>query len=269
MKPTVSVLYCTARHGGLDILMESMNCQTFQDFEVVIVDELKRNTEDYGRLIPQTNFHWVEPPPKKPGMFWNLSASLNEGVRHCKGEIIILLQDYIFIPEEGVAKLVEVYQKDSPCLVSGVGHQFEFPKTIDDPKGLYSVWNSFPGRPSGDKIFTDPRIKGKGIYVCTPVEWEANYACFGKEVWEKIGGFDEDFDAGWGYDNVNFAERAQLAGFNTFLDMENECLCYSHINLFGEKEHRDKSPNNQKLWYKKYQDLHYHPETAWKLNYAG
>lgn len=263
MEPKVSVLYCTARHGGLDVLYESMKCQTFRNFEVVVVDELRR-----WKVYPDAGFNFVEPPPKKEGMFWNLSASLNKGTAACRGEIVVLLQDYIFVPEDGLQKLVDVYMKDAPCLVSGVGHQFKEPSTIFDPKGLWSCWDSWPGRPSGDKVFVDPRIKGKGLYVCTPVEWEANYACFAKEIWKKIGGFDEAFDAGWGYDNVNFAERAQLAGFNTFIDMENECLCYSHIELFGEKEHRDKSPNNQVLWYKTYQGLHYEPEKAWKLNYA-
>lgn len=265
MEPKVSVLYCTARPGGLDILRESMAVQTFQDFEVVIVDELRR--WKLQQMFSDKRFSFVEPPPKKEGMFWNLSASLNKGVAACRGEIIVLLQDYIFIPEDGIKKLVEVYEKDKPCLVCGVGNQYLAPPATD-PAGLWSVWDSWPGRPSGQVTFVDPRMKGSGLYVCTPVEWEANYACFGKEIWKKIGGFDEDFDAGWGYDNVNFAERAQLAGFNTFLDMDNPCLCYSHIKLLNEEKHRNDSPNNQPLWYKKYQNLHYHPETAWKLDYA-
>lgn len=260
--PRVSVLYCTARYGGLDVLRESMSCQTFRDIEIVVVDELKRvfHHPDF----PVIN---VTPPAKKTGMFWNLSASLNEGVRACIGEIVVLLQDYIFVPPDGIERLVQAYDQDKPCLVSGVGHQFLAPPP-DDPKGLDSVWKKWPGPPSGEMTFQDPRIKGHGMYVCTPVEWEANYACFGKEIWKTIGGFDEDFDAGWGYDNVNFAERAQMAGYNTFLDMDNHCLCYSHIRLLGEEKHRAESPNNQPLWYKKYQELHYNPKTAWKLNYA-
>ena len=265
MNPKVSILYCTARPGGLDILRESIKVQTFQDFEVIIVDELRR--WEFQENFQDNRVQFVEPPTKKEGAFWNLSASLNKGTEVARGEVIVLLQDYIFVPEDGIKKLVEIYDQDKPCLVSGVGHQFLAPPYIN-ADAPWSVWGSWPGRPSGELVFQDPRIKGHGVYVCTPVEWEANYACFGKEIWENIGGFDEDFDAGWGYDNVNFAERAQLAGYNTFLDMDNQCLCYSHIHLLNEKTFRDSSPNNQKLWYKKYQELHYNPKTAWKINYA-
>lgn len=260
--PKVTIIVPTARFGGLDIIHDNVMRQTYRDFECIVVDELKRSH------LPQDKcFTIIDAPEKDPKMYWNLDKSLNHAIRLAKGEVIVLLNDYIWIPDDALERLIKLHEDDRPCLVTGVGHQYVAPPA-DDPKGLYSVWNPFPGRPSGDKIFTDPRVKGKGVYICTPVEWEGNWACFAKEIWEKIGGFDEEFDAGWGYDNVNFAERAQLAGFNTFLDLENECFGYSHIKLFSEEKARDSAPNNQPMWYKKYQDLHYRPETAWKLDYA-
>lgn len=269
MNPKISVVYCTARRGGLDILVESMKVQTFRDFEVIIVDELRRAPETWEGLNLQhgLDIRFVEPPPKKPSMFWNLSASLNAGVRASRGEIIVLLQDYIWVKPDGLQRFKDFIVNHGDCLVSGVGHQYKEPSHVDNPLGLYSCWTSFPGSPAGDRTFTDPRIKGLGSYLCNPVEWEANYSAFSRAIWSVVGGFDEDFDAGWGYDNVNFAERAQLAGMNTFIDMENECLCYSHIELFGEKEHRDKSPNNQALWHWKYRGMRKGGE-PWRLNYA-
>ena len=258
----VSVIYPTARHGGLDILEKCMKEQTHEDFEVLILDELRRN------FMPNrsTKFIFVEPPNKKAGMFWNLSASLNAGVRAAKGELIVLLQDYIWVPKEGLARYVEKAIQEPKGLISGVGHQYEFPAYNDDPTGAYSIWKDWPGEPSGEKTFTDPRMERPGFYLCNPVEWEANWSCFRKEVWETIGGFDEEFDAGWGYDNVNFSERAQLAGYHLFLDTHNEVKCYSHINIFKEQKVRDAAPNNQKMWYKKYMDLD-RGMAPWKLNY--
>lgn len=262
----VSVVYCTARHGGLDILHHSMQQQTHRDLEVIIVDELHRSANQPYPSI----FRFVDPPAKKPGMFWNLSASLNAGVRAATGTLIVLLQDYIWVPPDGIARYVERYLEEGPnAIVSGVGHQYAEPSTIDDPTGAYSVWHKFPGPPHGELTFRDPRtIDRGGFFVTIPLEWEANWGCFPRQAWQQVGGFDEDFDLGWGYDNVNFAERCQLAGFSVFLDTLNEVLCYDHIRIFGEQTRRNEAPNNQALWHRKYRGMHKLGE-PWRLNHAN
>ena len=249
----VTVVYCTARRGGLDILYQSMQDQTHKDLEVVVVDELGRSLSSIAGA--DSKYIDVKPPAKKSDKFWNLSASLNAGVRAATGELIVLLQDYIWVPEDGLSRFV-IRSKDEPKgLISGVGHQ-------------YMDVHEWGGPPRGQRVFVDPRMERRGFYLCTPVEWEANWSCFRKKVWEDVGGFDEDFDAGWGYDNVNFAERAQMAGYHLFLDTHNEVLCYSHIKMFNEQGTRDAAPNNQKLWVRKYSELS-QGLTPWKLNYAN
>ncbi len=231
--PKVSVVFCTARKDpAIDILKYSMDTQEFRDFEVLVLDELHRTS----------TFIDVTPPPKKDWAFWNLSASLNEGCRRAKGDIIVLLQDFIYVPPQGLLKYVKRHEEEGDCLITGVGHQYQEPS---EPWGIYP-----PPLPSGDKWFVDPRMEKPGFNLTQPVIWEANWSSFTKKIWEEIGGFDEEFDKGWGYDNVNFAERAQLAGYNVFIDTYNEVMCYSHIKIFGEKKFRDESPNNQELWYK-------------------
>lgn len=260
----VSVIYCTARHGGLDILERSMAHQFHTDLEVIILDELHRG---FVRDWP-ANFRFIDPPKKKPNMFWNLSASLNAGCRAATGSIIVLLQDYIWVPPSGITRFLDRFKEEATdCIISGVGHQYSEPSCLDDAKGLYSVWTDFPGPPSGNQTFMDPRMKKNGFYVTIPVEWEANWSAFPRDAWQRVGGFDEDFDLGWGYDNVNFAERCQLAGYNVMIDTKNEVLCYDHILIFAEKEKRDASPNNQALWHRKYRDLHKHRQ-PWRLHYA-
>lgn len=254
----ISVIYCTARHGGIDILERSMEHQTHDNFEVIVLDELHRTTP----------FIDVKPPEKKPGMYWNLSASLNEGVRHATGDLIVLLQDYIWVPKDGLAKYAERFEQEHKSIVTGIGHQYKEPSHIDNREGLYSIWENWPGIPCGEKTFIDPRAAATGFHLTIPVEWEANWGSFPRQAWEDIGGFDEDFDHGWGYDNVNFSERCQLAGYHIFADTYNEVLCYDHIRIFGEHKTRDEAPNNQKLWYKKYYDLDRHL-SPYRLNYCG
>ncbi len=238
----ISVIYCTARQGGLDILKKSMDQQTFRDFEVIVLDELHR----------ESGFIDVVPPVKKPNMFWNLSASLNEGVRHAKGELIVLLQDYIEVPPDGLQKYWDRHLQEPKGLISGVGDQFD--------------------QVTGECTFKDPRkyeYKGgyKGFYVTIPLCWEANWGCFPKQAWLDVGGFDEAYDAGWAHDNTDFSDRCQHLGYHTFLDTDNEVICISHIRLFNEQAFRDKSPNNTPL-YNKLSAMRHQGLAPIKLNYA-
>ena len=264
----VSVVYCTARHGGFDILAKSIEHQTHSDLELLVVDELDRFSHTKLQEI-DPRFAYLKPPTKKPGMFWNLSASLNEGVRYATGELIVLLQDYIYLPPDAIEKYVKKYELEGPkCLISGVSDQFASPP-IDCPLGAWSVWDhDVPLPPSGEIVFKDPRNKDRGgFFVTIPLEWEANWGCFPKQAWIDVGGFDERFDAGWGYDNVDFADRCQHAGYRIFLDCDNPVQCYSHINLFNEQGRRDSAPNNCALYNRLERDRHKWLE-PWKLDYA-
>lgn len=260
-----SVIYCTARKGGFDILSESIAHQTHDDIELIIVDELRRFSPE---RMNTEGFLYIEPPPKKPDTHWNLSASLNAGVRAASGELIILLQDYIYVPPDGIEKYIRRFEQEGPrCLVTGISDQFASPPA-DDPQGDWSIWSKFPGPPSGELIFKDPRNRDRGgFFVTIPLEWEANWGMFPKQAWLDVGGFDERYDAGWGYDNCDFSDRCQHAGYRIFLDCDNPVLCYSHINLFGEQKHRDSSPNNLELYRRLERERARHGG-AWKLNYT-
>lgn len=262
----VSVVYCTARHGGFDILAKSIEHQTHPDIELIIVDELRRFLPEQLGTMP---FRYVTPPPKKDRMFWNLSASLNEGVRHAKGDLIVLLQDYIYLPPDAIEKYVRKFELEGPkCLISGVSDQYALPNSLDNALGAWSVWDHDFEPPHGEIVFKDPRNKDRGGFFATiPLEWEANWGCFPRQAWLDIGGFDERYDAGWGYDNVDFADRCQHAGYRIFLDCDNPVQCYNHIGIFGEQTRRDQAPNNCALYNRLQRDRHKKME-PWKLNYA-
>lgn len=264
--PTVSVVMPTARYGGLDILEHSMRHQTFRDFEVLIVDELHRRD-----IIESLGWIYVEPPPKKPGMWWNLDASLNAAIRRARGDVIVQMNDYVWAPPTGIAQFLIRLAQEPKGMISGVSDQYMAPPQTN-PKGLFSVWDStvplsFP--PSGEKVFSDPRKAdhNKGFYVTIPLLFEGNWCAYARQAWLDVGGYDEAFDIGWGYDNVEFPQRAQFAGYHTFLDTNNEVYCWSHIRLFDEQQRRDSAPNNHEL-YNRLSRAWYKGLAPWKLNYT-
>lgn len=53
---------------------------------------------------------------------------------------------------------------------------------------------------------------------CPPDQWEANVAIAPMKAIYELGGFDESYDDGWSWDNVNLAERAAMLGYKFYID---------------------------------------------------
>jgi hypothetical protein len=283
MPPRISVVTPTGRWGGIDIWWSSLRCQTFTDFEAILVDEHYGQRKDlirtYVGLDPR--IHVLPPPPIRPGKFWNLSEKLNRGVAYSQGELVVFLQDYIWLTSDALQQFWDRYQQEPKAIISGVGHKYQKPDWAVNLQGAITIFTesgfdegtSLLGhsQPLGGVWERDPRIQGRGFHLCNPIEWEGNYGSVPRDVVQAIGGFDEDFDAGWGYDNVNFAERALAAGYPCWLDEENECYAFSHELLFaaapGEWKNR-KPPNNEQLWRRKVEQLQW-GEAYWRVPYLA
>ena len=264
---SVTIIYTTARMGGIDILRDSMQRQTHKPKQIIICDALYDwRYEAVAKYMHGLPVLHLSDPPKRPGDYWNLSKAWNRALATIDPDtcdLVCLLQDYIWLPDDAIARFVERCSTEGEDIaISGVGHQYlpaddvhvSFHPTDTQDRRISIFSHMRP--PCGDRTFTDPRLEKRGWYLCNPIEWEANWACFPTRSAYSIGGFDEDFDAGWGYDNVNFSERLQLSGCPTFVDGFNESRSYSHIELFKEKTTRDAAPNNQDLWHRKYRDFH-------------
>src|SRR3990167_8910107 len=95
----ISVMQITNRYGNIDILRANLERQIFKDFELVIVDGLPEDREEkvkeYLKDFPVT---YIRQSEKRPDAYSNLAHADNEGFRACQGELIVCLQDYIWIP---------------------------------------------------------------------------------------------------------------------------------------------------------------------------
>lgn len=275
MNPKITVITCTNRWGGADIWKESLKKQTFTEFEALFVDEkhADRKTEVSDYISDDTRLKYIQAPPKDESKFWNLSKSLNYALSIARGELLVFYQDYIWLPQNGLELFWKRYQSVGDCLISGIGNKARQPNWAINLYGKVTIFtqSGIPGivshefdkpedaidRPKG-VWFVDPRMINRPpvFQDRIPMDWEANWCSCPLKVAQQINGFDEDFDAGWGFDNVNFAERAELAGYKTYLDPENECVGFSHEILFKENEKKSQDPNNGNLYGEKHKQLY-------------
>lgn len=233
-KPKLSLMQITNRPGNIDILKGNLARQTFVDFEVVLVDGLWRHRQkEVMNYLQDYELKYVRQSDRRKNAYTNLAHADNEGFRVCDGELIVCLQDYIWIPPDSFAKYWEVYLQKPDILVTGVGDQYNKPSKEDivNPEGKITVFTKPYTRRPENKCWNDPRkrMDQGSFYETAPINWELNYASIPRKVIQELGGMDEAYDFhGHAYDNVNISVRAEMLGYKTYLDQSNECMGFDH-----------------------------------------
>ena len=228
----ISVMNLTARPGGVDILWANMKRQTEQDFELVIVDALwKEREKEVKEYINDPRLKYIRQSDKREGAYTNLAHADNEGFGSCSGELIVCLQDYIWIPPDALEKYLYAHTSHPEgILVTGVGNQYSNPFPTN-PKGKITVFDKPYTRRPEQLCWNDPRINFNRLSfsLAEPVEWEMNFASIPRKVIYELGGMDEQFDfEGFAWDNTYIAAKAQIAGYKIYLDQTNECMGFDH-----------------------------------------
>ena len=196
----ISVLTPTIRPKGLAIVQNSLAKQTFKDFEWLV---------EVG--IPE-NGH-------------NLNASYNKMLKRAKGELVVSLQDYIRIPDDGLDQFWDAYLKNPNVFYTApVG------KTLDW-KNIKWDWRTSEGAKMDWTM------------------WECDWASAPLKALQKIGGFDEVLDKYWSFDNVNVGLRAEMAGYKFSCLRENKAIAYDHDKDFKHPFRQNYNPqfHNERL----------------------
>lgn len=180
---SATILTVTKREGWFRRARQQYRQQTIQP-RWLIVNEPYCIPRDNG---PAT---WFTAPPKKRRS--NLNASLNHGLKQVKTPLVIFYQDFIDLPDDCFQQLIRDAQETNGFVTTA---------TIN---------------PDGNH---DSRYLGVDmVRECQPAEWEANVAIAPMKAIRELGGFDESYDDGWSWDNVNLAERAAMLGYKFYID---------------------------------------------------
>src|SRR5574343_1586160 len=117
----VSVVTPTIRPEGLDVVARALGKQTFQDFEWLVCCKEERpfyTHEFYDWMYKEGKFEVIKDDFR--GGFWTLNRAYNKLFKEAKGDIVVSLQDFIWIPEDALEKLVKRI-KETDGVVSGIG----------------------------------------------------------------------------------------------------------------------------------------------------
>jgi len=200
--PLITVLLCTVRPDNgyvehpewhtIGKVVEDLADQTFQDFELVVVDGISRVDSPIPYPTPEGRFpvgvgalvglferRRVHPRPT----FWTrhkkvaISTYRNTGLIHAKGELIVNLDDCCELPKNYLEAFAYAWQKYKTCLVM--------------------TWPG-DGRPTRGRVNRPNSIYGFGSY---PLQAAI-----------ELNGYDEAYDGGQGLEDVDWGNRLLAYG---------------------------------------------------------
>jgi len=221
-----SILYMTYRPGGFDILADSLQNQTFKDYELIIVDDhpvdrreiVKKYLEEQGIAVA-----YIGPCKPKcfPDIAYNVANTINTGFSLSTKEVVIILQDYQWLPPDCLEKIArhEVLFKQSYCVILP-GFIWQDNRARSD-QGLISIWERhWRGR---------PEQQGCGpLQHWVPAAWE--FACIALpwNVIAEANGWPECYDSYAAIPYEPVAKRLEAAGGKPYVDTANAMEMINH-----------------------------------------
>lgn len=230
--PLVSVITPTIREGWWRVMSENLSNQTYKDFEWIILDDHKEDRSSLANKYAKKyklDIKYIR-GDKVLGKYkrrCGLVRANNKAVEASKGELLVWLQDFIIIPDNGIEQMVDVYRYNPDALIAPVDIYYSCPEP--DLKNKEDWWD-------GNKnillkeTWRNARVQNQGMRESdNAYDFEMNYGAVPKKILEDLNGWWEFMDDGFGYDNTEIALRALQKGYRMIVDDVNVARC---VNLW-------------------------------------
>ncbi|GAH79047.1 unnamed protein product, partial [marine sediment metagenome] len=120
MKPKITVQTSIWRPGYIDSITQALKDQTLTDFELILIDDLWEQRKDVVKEYIGNAFPFKHIPPRELSPYAMPCAAMNTGLIHAEGELIYLMNDYMYIHPRTLERHWEIYSKYGPkVLISG------------------------------------------------------------------------------------------------------------------------------------------------------
>jgi len=219
----------TVRKGWWNVMAKNLSEQTYKNFEWVIIDDIgydrteiaKKYATEYGLDI---KIYPGKDRAKK--RTYGLVNANNTVMEKAEGEVIVFLQDFIVIPQDGLEQIAFLHRKDPSALIAPCD-MYVAPKIKPDIES--EDWFHGETDVIGDFIRKNIRIKNIGLrYSDHAFDFEQNYGAIPTKIARELGGWYEFYDEGLGYDNTDIAYRALKKGYKLLVDETNVAVCIDH-----------------------------------------
>lgn len=152
---------------------------------------------------------------------FTLPSDMNKMLKRAKGDRIVSLQDCIQILPNALERIDKLPNE-----------LYTFPVgQVDDFISQVPEWD-------WRQTYTEGELPG-------PHYWEADFGCAPTKAFFDVGGYDEDFNNGWSWDNVEVARRMYRAGYKGYCDPTIMGIALRHDKII-DHPFRTKRETNEK-----------------------
>lgn len=209
----ISILLCTHRWGGCDMIFAGLEHQTFDKnkYELVWSDKLYKERKDLVWVWAKENgINVIHFPPKNNSNYHVHSSVLNECLNKASGESCIVIGDYTYMLPHWM-EIHYAYHQAGYCL-SSPQRIYGLPKLSSNLEHPISVfYNDFD--PDMFKLLPqfmlDPKIQLPNGTLIDFHYWYNRNESFKRLDALKIGGWDENYNNRAGQSNLEFGLRLQ------------------------------------------------------------
>jgi glycosyltransferase involved in cell wall biosynthesis len=216
----VSIITPTIREGFWDSMAKNISSQSYKNIEWIIVDDYKEDREKIAEKYAKKyslNIKYIR-GDKAKGVYkrrLGLVRANNLGWKASTGELLVWLQDFVYMDTDAIESIVDLYRHNKDCLIAPVDIYYE-PVNVD--KTNKEDWFNEKAY-QGKKVWKNIRVKYQGIRESdNPFDFEMNFGSIPKHILDKLNGFWEFFDEGLGYDNTEICLRAMKLGYKLLID---------------------------------------------------
>lgn len=228
----------TIRTGFWRTMAKNISEQSYKNIEWLIVDDY---AHDRHELAQKTASEWgitiryVRGKARNVKRSYALVNANNTALAEAQGDILVFLQDFVYMPLDGVEQIVKLH-RDHPEALLAFPDMYVAPKVTPDIES--EDWFHGEDDIFGPFIRQNVRIQNKGLRnTDNPYDFEQNYGAIPVKVAKALGGWWEFYDEGLGYDNTDIAFRALESGYQIILDELNIAVCVDHwAPLQGTKD---------------------------------
>lgn len=269
---TISFIMATARDDYpiiglpnvhmLQPTIESLKIQTFKDFEFIFIDGLYHLRPELFKGSPfhkdKLSFPIKHIPIEHNERFnhrfpmdnrrWNVCGSLNTGIIHAKGELIVRLDDCCEFSSDYADKFYSGYNSGYFPQAMHIRYLEGKPAILDEKYRKVGYEMNYSGGWDVQRDETLKKLYGEnglvrdsryqtvarnGGRMVASDSWSYGYASYTLESALKVNGYDELFDFDKSVEDSDFGSRLTMAGYaNKFLlDVELQVIEHEHGGL--------------------------------------
>lgn len=238
LKTKLTVYTPTIRKGFWYAMAGNLASQTYKNFEWIIIDDFKEDRSKLAEKIAKDygiEIRYIRGRKHKKNRTYGLVRANNTCLEEANGELMVFLQDFVFLPPDGLEQFATLHEQHPDSLIatpdmyvaSKVKPNIE---SEDWFNGEVDIFGTF--------IRKNVRIQNKGLReTVNPYDFEQNYGAIPVKIARELGGWYEFYDEGLGYDNTDIAYRALQSGYKILLDEMNVGVCVDHWEpLSGTRE---------------------------------